>query len=406
MKRLALLSMHGCPVARLGERDTGGMNVYVRQVAKELGRLGNQVDVYTRRHDPNDPETIELGPNARVIHLEAGPYSEAKESLFRYVATFLGELYSFQRSEGLVYDLVHSHYWLSGCAGVELAQEWDVPHVVTFHTLAKTKLRARVGERESEHRLAAESRVAREADAIVVSTHSEKEDLFRLYGVQDSRMQVIPPGVDIDLFYPVDKARARESLGLSGKRVVLSVGRIEPLKGLDIVIGAMALLEDPRDARLVIVGGSPGRDREFERLKSVAAGLGIEGMVTFTGAVDQRELPRYYSAADVLVLPSYYESFGLVALEAMACGTPVIASRVGGPKAFVKAGETGYLVPWHCPEPYAQRLDILLSNPALRDSMSRAATAKAHTMGWGLVARRSMSLYSSLVMTYSSAVGA
>ena len=372
------------------------MNVYLLQIARQLGRLGNQVDVYTRRHDPNDPQIVQLGDNARVIHLNAGPYFSEKETLHRHVPEFLDGLRQFQRTAGISYDLVHSHYWLSGYAGADLSQEWNIPHATTFHTLARKKLAARAGEKESELRMATESRVMHHADAIVVSTDNEREDLYRLYHVPPHKVEVIAAGVDSDLFRPSDKAAARAELGLEETRVVLSVGRIEPLKGLETLIGAMARLEDRTSTRLLLVGGTLGQDRELARLKSVAAGMGIQDMVTFVGAVDQSELPTYFSAADVFVLPSYYESFGLVALEAMACGTPVIASRVGGPKAFVQDGLTGYMIPWHCPDPYAERLDILLANPALRESMGKAATAKARTMGWDRVAGRLMNLYESL----------
>ena len=396
MYRLALLSVHGCPLARLGERDTGGMNVYLLQVAKELGRRGNKVDVYTRYHEPADPEIVDLGDNARVVHLRAGPYIETKESLHRYIPEFLGNLYRFQRSEGAAYDLIHSHYWLSGCAGAELSRKWRVPHVTTFHTLAKRKMLARPGERESRLRVRTESRVMKSADAIVVSTEHEREDLSALYQVSPHKVRVVPAGVDLDLFRPLDKARSRRKLGLTEKKVVLSVGRIEPLKGLDTLIGAFAGMDDTSNTRLLIVGGDREGDRELTRLKSVAARLGVRDAVTFVGAVDQTELPTYYSAADVFVLPSYYESFGLVALEAMACGIPVISSRVGGPRTFVTEGETGFLIPWRNPEPYANRLDLLVENPALRESMDRAARAKASAMGWDKVANSVLDLYSSL----------
>lgn len=397
MPRLALLSVHGCPVSRLGERDSGGMNVYVLQVARELGRLGNTVDVYTRYHDPEDPQIVELGDNARVVHLKAGPYFETKESLHRYIPEFLDSLLQFQRSESVRYDLVHSHYWLSGCAGIELSREWGVPHVTTFHTLAKTKMRARAGESEPQLRVSTEAEVASGVDAVVVSTEEEKADLTRLYGVPGHKVRVIPAGVDLELFQPVDKVRARQALGLTEDKVVLSVGRVEPLKGLDILVSAMAGLRDSTDARLVMVGGMLEQDGEIKRLQSLARALRIADRVTFTGAVKQAELPRYLSAADVFVMPSYHESFGLAALEAMACGVPVVASRVGGLKTFIRNGETGYLIPWHCPEPFAQRLEVLLANPSLRQSMGRAARAKAQTMGWEKAADRMMSTYRGLI---------
>ena len=397
MRRLAILSLHGCPVARLGEKDTGGMNVYVLQVAKELARRGYLVDVYTRRHDPKDPEVVELADGARVVHIKAGPFDTTKESLYEYIPEFLSNLHRFQQAAGVVYDLIHSHYWLSGRVGVILAQRWKVPHVVTFHTLAKTKLRARAGEREPQWRISAEKIVSQSADAIVVTTAQEQEDLSRLYGIARPKIHVIPAGVDLELFRPVDRNEARQALGLREDKVILYVGRIEPLKGLDVLVGALPLLENPENTRLLVVGGKPGEDAELQRLKSFAEGLGIGEKVTFTGAVEQDRLPIFYSAADVFVLPSYYESFGLVALEAMACGTPVVVSRVGGLKTFIKNGETGYLIPWHCPEPFAQRLDMLLENPSLRDKMGKAARADALKMSWGGVADHMSEFYTSLV---------
>jgi len=397
MYRIAFLSMHGCPVSRLGEKDTGGMNVYVLQAAKELGRRGNRVDVFTRWHDPNDPQIVHLGSNARVIHLEAGPYDKAKEGLYRLVPEFTRELHEFRRAEEARYDVVHSHYWLSGLVGEELRREWGVPHVTTFHTLARTKLSARVGEKEPRFRERAESRVMKRADAIVVSTEQEKQDLSRLYESPPGRVEVIPAGVDLDLFQPIDRAEARRKLGLTEKKIVLSVGRMQPLKGLDVLIGAMSRLGDTSDTRLVLVGGDPERDRELTRLQTFARGLRLQDRVSFVGAVKQVDLPAYYSAADVFVLPSYYESFGLVALEAMACGLPIIASRVGGPRTFVKQGVIGYLIPWHCPEPYAERLEVLLSNTALRESMGRAAREKARGMGWNRVAGNLLGLYTTVV---------
>jgi D-inositol-3-phosphate glycosyltransferase len=397
MYRLALLSFHGCPVARLGEKDTGGMNVYVLQLARELGRRGNQVDVYTRCHDPKDPQIVELGEGARVIHLKAGPYDASKQDLYQYIPEFMNALCCFQRKESLEYNLIHSHYWLSGRVGLALGQKWNIPHVATFHTLARTKLRARAGEKEPELRASVESKVIDRADCIVVSTEQEKEDLVRLYRGMPHKIKVIPAGVNLEMFHPMDRAGARQALGLKERKIILYVGRIEPLKGIDILLKAFAQLEDTTDARLLVVGGKLEDDEELECLKILALQLGIQERVTFTGSVPQARLPEYYSAADVFVLPSYYESFGLVALESMACGTPVVVSRVGGLKTFIKDGETGYLIPWHCPEPFAQRLDMLLSNPALRETMGRAARAKALQMSWSGVAEQMLGFYSCLM---------
>ena len=397
MYRLALLSFHGCPVARLGEKDTGGMNVYVLQLAREFGRRGHQVDVYTRCHDPKDPQIVDLGDGARVIHLNAGPHDTTKDSFYEYIPEFMGNLCAFKASEGIEYDLIHSHYWLSGRVGVILGRKWGIPHAVTFHTLAKTKLRARAGERESDLRVGVEERVVRVSDGLIVSTEQERQDLIRLYGAQGHKVRVIPAGVDLGMFKSVDKSVARATLGLNGKKVILYVGRIDPIKGLDNLVEAFALLEEKDDATLLIVGGKRGHDEELERLKSKVGELGIRENVIFAGAVPQSRLPAYYSAADVFVLPSYAESFGLAALEAMACGTPVVASRVGGLSTFISDGDTGYLIPWRCPEPFAQRLDVLLANPALRNVMGAAARAKALEMSWAGVAEDMLGHYSFLM---------
>ena len=407
MGRIALLSFHGCPVARLGEKDTGGMNVYVLQLAREFAKQGNFVDVYTRFHDPEDPQVVDLSDGARVIHLKAGPYDTTKQDLYQYIPEFLSALYSFQRSEGLEYDIIHSHYWLSGRIGLALREKWNVPHVATFHTLAKTKLRARAGERESDLRSAIEKMVIDNADAVVVSTEQEKEDIVRLYDGRRRTIEVIPAGVDLELFQPMDRSNAKRELGLSEEHVVLYVGRIEPLKGIDILLQSIALLEGGSNTRLMIVGGSLDGDEELERMREMAEELGLRDRVTFTGSVSQAELPIYYGAADVFVLPSHYESFGLVALEAMACGTPVVASRVGGLKTFINHGECGYLIPWRCPEPFAQRIETLLANEALRKVMGRAARNKAMDMSWSGVAGVMLDCYASLMDDpWESAAGA
>ena len=396
MDRLAFVSFHGCPVARLGERDSGGMNVYVLQIARELARKGHLVDVYTRGHDPSDPQVVDLGYGARVIHLEAGPYDGMKATLYQYIPEFVGNLQNFTRTEGVSYDLIHSHYWLSGRVGMALRSQWDVPHVTTFHTLARTKLNARAGESESDLRVRVEETIMEEADSIVVSTNQEAQDLARLYGTPGHNVSVVPAGVNTEVFRPSDRYEARRDLGLTRQNVVLYVGRLEPLKGLDILIGAVACIEDISDIALVVVGGSAGADDEMGRLKALSHELGIADRVIFTGAVSHTELPQYYNAADVFVLPSHHESFGLVALEAMACGTPVVASRVGGLTSFVSDGLTGYLIPWRCPEPFARRIETLLSNPILRDTMGQAARSKAVGMSWRRSADRTMNVYESV----------
>ena len=402
MLNIALICFHSSPVGRLGDTKTGGMNVYVRQLARELASLGCQVDVFTRAHDLVEPRIIPIGEGpigdgARVIHLEAGPPDAALDDLHSYTSTFAESVIRFQQDEGIKYDLIHSHYWLSGVIGMELSRRWNVPHIATFHTLARTKQRARAGERESERRAHAEQRIIDSAKALVVSTYIERDDIAKLYGTNGTPVRVIPPGVDLSLFQPVDTLAARRELGLTDKRVILYVGRIEPLKGLDILIKAASMLHDAANAKLIIVGGGPEDDTEMERLKSLASQLDISDIVSFTGAVSQEHLPTYYSAADVFVLPSWYESFGLVALEAMSCGTPVVVSRVGGLRTFVENGKTGYLVPWRCPEAFARSMDMLLANPALRDAMGSAARRKATRLSWAAMANSVLKCYSDTI---------
>jgi len=391
------LSLHGCPVARLGEKDTGGMNVYVLQIARELGRMGHRVDVFTRVHDPADAQSEMLAENVRLVHIKAGAYDESKEALYDLIPEFTGNLQEFQRNDGTEYDVVHSHYWLSGRAGMVLAKQWGVPHVATFHTLARVKLRARAGEREPQVRVATEERIANAVDAMVVSTETERQDLARLYNVPPARVAVIPPGVDLEMFRPQDKAAARRALGIAESRVLLYVGRLQPLKGVDILVRAMAQMENAGDTRLLIVGGNRTGDPMVSTLKAEARELGVLGNITFTGPLPQAGLPAYYCAADAFVLPSHYESFGLAALEAMACGTPVVVSRVGGLTTFISQGKEGYLIPWRCPEPFAQRIEMLLSNPLLQRTMGEAALAKARSMGWNVAADRMLRFYESLM---------
>ena len=397
MLRIALICFHSSPVGRLGDTKTGGMNVYVRQLALELASLGCQVDVFTRAHDPDAPQLVPLGDGARVIHLEAGPPDTALDDLHSYTSAFSDAVSLFARREGVRYDLIHSHYWLSGVIGIELSRRWNAPHIATFHTLARTKQRARAGERESERRAHAEQRIIDSAKALVVSTYIERDDIAKLYGTSGAPVRVIPPGVDLSLFQPVDTQAARRELGLADMRVILYVGRIEPLKGLDILIRAVSMLHDAANAKLIIVGGGLEDDAEMERLKSLASQLDISDIVSFTGAVSQERLPVYYSAADVFVLPSWYESFGLVALEAMSCGTPVVVSRVGGLRTFVENGKTGYLVPWRCPEAFARSMDTLLANPALRDAMGNAARRKATRLSWAAMANSVLKCYSDTI---------
>ncbi len=293
---------------------------------------------------------------------------------------------------------MHSHYWLSGVAASELAARWGIPHVAMFHTLGEVKNRARHTEHEPDRRIAAEREIASAADRIVVASQHEKHLLTSLYGADAARIAVVPCGVDLDIFAPMDREVARARLKLSdSERVILFVGRIEPLKGIDILISAAAQLHEHENFIVLIVGGDEHATARIDELRALARRLDVDHHISFVGAVRHEDLPMYYNAADVCVVPSYYESFGLVAVESMACGTPVVASRVGGLTSTVSDGETGYLIPWRCPEPFAERLELLLDNDELRASFGRAGREAVERFRWSNVADAVYDLYEGLV---------
>ena len=398
-RRIAMISAHTSPLAALGGRESGGMNVYVREISRELGSRGDHVDVFTRRTSPADPAIQPFGPNARVIAIDAGPRQLVeKDALPRYIGQFQDGVAAFAVAEGHAYDLVYSHYWLSGIAGEQLAKRWSAPHVVMFHTLGEVKKRARITEHEPDERIVTERRIASSASRIIVASRHEEHLLEALYGADAERIAIVPCGVDVELFSPMDKHIARRRLGLKeGERIILFVGRIEPLKGIDILLNAAAQLHEDENFRVLIVGGDARAEEQVAQLTVLAQQLDIDHHVSFVGAVPHEELPTYYNAADVCVVPSYYESFGMVAIESMACGTPVVASRVGGLTSTVSDGETGYLIPWRCPEPFAERLELLLDNDDLRASFGRAAREGVERYRWANVADAVSALFDGLL---------
>ncbi|MGH2633518.1 MAG: glycosyltransferase, partial [Tepidiformaceae bacterium] len=391
--RIAQVSAHTSPLAPLGGRATGGMNVYVLELSRELARLGYEVDIFTRQ-DGDLPRVEPIAPNLRLIRIDAGPPSPIdKEAVVDYLPRFAREMRAFADAERQPYSIVHSHYWQSGWVGGIFARQLDLPHVVMFHTLGEVKNRARISEQEPKLRIRHERAIARRATAIVTASAHERELLERYYSADPARMHTVPCGVDLERFQRQDRAESRRALGLPAERSVLVwVGRLEKLKGVDILISAVAQLEDP-SLTLLIVGGVEEAPELRAELEAQAAAAGIAANIRFEGAVPHDALPAYYSAADVCVVPSYYESFGLVAVEAMACGTPVVASRVGGLVSTVTDGVTGYLIPWRCPEPFAEKLEVLLNNPELRTNFSRAARRSVERFRWSSVALQVASVY-------------
>lgn len=401
---VAMISYHTCPLATLGGKDTGGMNVYVRDLTRYLGSMGIRVDVFTRSQDEHVPHILhDLGYGNRVVHIPAGPEAPLpKQELMAFLSQFVEGILKFARDKGVKYDLIHSHYWLSGIAAKELKATWNVPVIHMFHTLGAMKQRvAREPEEvEGEYRLKGEQEVLQTADRIVAATLAELAQLQWLYQADTRKIAVIPPGVDLSRFYPIPPDEAKEFIGVRPcEQVLLYVGRIEPLKGIDVLIEAIAIMRQ-RNVRvcLSVIGGDPvsepgSEDREMARLQALRQKYGLQDLVAFLGRRGQDTLPYYYSAAEAVVVPSHYESFGMVALEAMACGTPVVASQVGGLAFLVQDGVTGFTVPVDDPQALANRLIEITQNPSLRKRMGEAAAKFARNYAWDKIAARLVSLY-------------
>jgi D-inositol-3-phosphate glycosyltransferase len=411
--RIAMLSYHTCPLATLGGKDTGGMNVYVRDLARHLGPLGVSVDVFTRSQDEHVPHILhDLGYGNRVVHMPAGPEVPLpKDELEKYIPEFVQGIVDFAQAKSIHYDLVHTHYWMSGIAGLELKERWGTPVVHMYHTLGvmKNRVAQSPGEVEGDYRVRGERRILKEADRVVAATPAELAQLQWLYQANTERIVVIPPGVDVSRFYPIPDDEAKEFVGIpSEHRMVLFVGRIEPLKGLDVLIEAMGRFcqhshIEQKKLDLAIIGGEPEVSPEvmtveMARLKELREKYGVKDMVTFLGKRAQDTLPYYYSAAETVVVPSHYESFGMVALEAMACGTPVVASQVGGLAFLVKDGITGYTVPVGDPEALCCRLKSLMSDPDLRAQMGQQAAEFARGYAWEKIAAQIVGLYKDVLL--------
>jgi len=397
VKRIAMISVHTCPLATLGGKETGGMNVYVRELTREFSRRGLEVDVFTRSQDPQIRHICgPLGERGRVIHVEAGPERPANPNdIYTHLPEFVQGVTRLARDEGRHYDIVHSHYWLSGLVAEELRQVWGVPFVQMFHTLAelKNQVAGSPEEMESPRRRDCEGQIMRSADRLVAATSLERDQMQSYYGADPEKISVVPPGVDLELFHPLPAEEAKARIGApADHRIVLFVGRIQPIKGIDTLIQAMARVLRRRPGLrdqlcLAVIGGDPNSDSDHEqtelrRLKALREELGIGDLVTFLGSKSQDTLVNYYSAASMVVVPSHYESFGMVALEAMACGTPVIASDVGGLSLNVAEGFSGYLVRDGDPEALADKILLLLNHDELRQHLSVQARRWAERFSW------------------------
>jgi D-inositol-3-phosphate glycosyltransferase len=403
-----MLSVHSSPLARLGGKEAGGMNVYVRELARELGRQGVLVDIFTRSQHSAEPFIAPLDHGARVVNLHTGPSAPYdKNWVLAYLPEFVSRVRCFADGEDLSYDVIHSHYWLSGEAALALRRSWRVPVVHMFHTLGalKNSVARSAAETETGQRIAIERRLMESADRIVAATPLDRAQMVWHYGARADHINVVPGGVDLAQFSPRPQAEARARLGLPPRpaRLLVCVGRMEPLKGMDALIRALALLRASdapwaKETEVLLVGGE-GEDRpeawneEQRRLHGLRVELGVAGAVRFCGAQPQGLLVDYYAAADAVAVPSHYESFGLAALEALASGAPVVASNVGGLSTIVEDGTSGFLVPHDNPEALAQRLAALLSDGALRAQMAAGARPRAERYGWPTVAREIRRVY-------------
>jgi D-inositol-3-phosphate glycosyltransferase len=385
--RIAMLSAHSCPVGDLGAKDTGGMSVYIRELARELGRQGHEVDIFTRVHDPNDPRMEELVAGVRLIHLKAGKEAHIqKMDVYFFLPEFTFNLENFWKENGLDYDIVFSHYWLSALVGKYLRAKWQIPYVAMYHTLGAVKNSIGIGESDPELRIVSERDTMDDCQRIIVATEKEKQSIVRYYGALPDKIGVVPCGVNMDLFRPADRTAARQELRLTDEKILLFVGRIDPLKGIDRLLKALPLLPSREGLKLVIIGGDENSRPEINKLKKLAGELKIRDSVRFEGLIKHERLPHYYSAADVCIVPSYYESFGLVALESLACGTPVVATDVGDMKNIIRSGETGYLVADNAPEKIAGGIARLLAGPECGRESVLAVRASVGRFGWSNIA--------------------
>lgn len=403
--RVAMICVHTSPLDQPGTGDAGGMNVYVVELAQALARQGSEVEIFTRATSSATPEVVEVSPGVSVRHITAGPFEGLdKNDLPGQLCAFTAGVLRTEASRTAGwYDVVHAHYWLSGQAGFLAADRWDVPLVHTMHTMAKVKnaYLAPGDHPEPRGREIGEEQVVEAADALVASTPAEADELVDMYGADRRRVHVVPPGVDLRLFRPGDgdpdevMAAERARLGLPDGPLVLFAGRVQPLKGPDVVVEALAAMRDAGRTvpTLVVLGGPSGRPTALRELQALAAQVGVADHLVLHPPVPRTELAGWFRAADLVVVPSHSESFGLVAVEAQACGTPVVAAAVGGLRTVVRDGESGVLVPGHDPARWGQVLADLLDDPDERARLRQGAARTGASFGWDEAASAMLDVY-------------
>jgi glycosyltransferase involved in cell wall biosynthesis len=407
MRKIALISEHASPLAQVGSTDSGGQNVYIAQLARQLARLGYLVDVFTRRDSESQEQVVDWSPGVRVVHVPAGPaHFIPKEAMLPHMEQFGRFVIRFARRQRLSYDLVHANFFMSGMVAQQIKRKLGIPFVMTFHALGRVR-RLSQGQADGfpDVRFTIEEALMQDADRVIAECLQDQHDMEQLYGAPSERIDVVPCGFDPDEFWPVT-VDARQQLGLDRDEfIILQLGRMVPRKGVDNVIRAVALLRHQYQvqARLLVVGGNatepdPVTTPELGRLMALAQSLGIEQSISFTGQRPRDQLRYYYSAANVFVTTPWYEPFGITPVEAMACGTPVVGTAVGGIKTTVVDGETGYLVPPKDPVVLAERLAWLHQHPQVAQRMGWAGMRRAYQhFTWRHVATQLADVYESAI---------
>ena len=379
---IVIVSMHSCPMGTPGSSDVGGMNIYLYNLASNLVQLGHNVWIFTKSHEGCTYNTQEYYDQIKLVHFTIGESKTNKADLFNYTEEFSNLIFDFVNINSLEIDLIYSHYWLSGIIGQKLTQLFNIPHFVTFHTMAKTKSKYSPKNLEHPQREVNEKMVMESADFIIALSTTESIDIRDMYQISQKKIMVFPPGVDLASFSPVNKSLAKQKLSMKNKKNVLFVGRIDPIKGIEILLEMAKILKAKFQYKLLIVGGGSINSKELIELKTKIDINGLSNYVELIGSVPHQQLKFFYSAVDVFVLTSFYESLGFVLLESMACATPVVASNVGGIPTIIQDSVNGFLIDGNNAESFAEKVGELLDNNNLNNKMGLEGLKKARSMSW------------------------
>jgi D-inositol-3-phosphate glycosyltransferase len=394
---IALLSLHSCPCGKLGSRYTGGMNIYIKNMAAELTKQGHSVDIFTCSHEDDEYCTLNIpGGDVNLIHIQARDFASVSESnLDDHVSELARSIIDYGRSHNLLYDIVHSHYWLSGMVGEKLKNAWAIPHITMFHTLGKIKNETGLGKVEPPYRIIREKAIIDSCDQIIASTSKEKNALINKYNAAPDKISVIPCGVNPELFKPFNRQMAREICGTGSRNTMLFVGRADPVKGLDNLLEAISMLKHRDDFQLILIGGDANSMAGVKETISASGKYDIEGRIHLVGPVSHDRMYYYYNAADFCVIPSYYESFSLVALEAVACGIPILATDVGDVKDISRDCALCRIIISNNPQLLANNIDDLFDDIEKRTAQKPYSLPQQYT--WNHITKKIVDCYVSLI---------